>query len=83
MHPAQTSKVSVLAGYVAIAATAAAFLLLLSLHVASPEFSPAWRMVSEYANGQYNWVLSLMFVAYGVGSLALAFAIRSAISNLE
>jgi len=34
-------------------------------------------MVSEYANGQYGWVLSLMFAAYGLSSLALAFAIRS------
>jgi hypothetical protein len=50
--------------------------LLLSLHALSPEFSPAWRMVSEYANGQYGWVLSLMFAAYGTSTLALAWAIR-------
>jgi hypothetical protein len=62
---------------VAIAASAAALVLLLSLHVLSPEFSPAWRMISEYANGHYGWVLSLMFLAYGSSSLALAFAIRS------
>jgi hypothetical membrane protein len=72
-----SSKISVSAACVAIAASVAAIALLLSLHVLSPEFSPAWRMISEYANGQYGWVLSLMFVAYGLGSLALAFAIRS------
>jgi hypothetical membrane protein len=42
-----------------------------------PEFSPSWRMVGEYANGRHGWVLSLMFAAWGVSSLALAFAIRS------
>ena len=61
----------------AIAATAAALLLLASLHVLSPEFDPSWRMVSEYANGQYSWVLSLMFVFWAVSSWALAFAIWS------
>ena len=75
------SEISVSAARVAIAASAAAFVLLLSLHVLSPEFSPAWRMISEYANGQYGWVLSLMFVAYGLGSLALAFAIQSQVTT--
>jgi hypothetical protein len=60
-----------------MAATAAALALLAALHVLSPEFSPAWRMVSEYANGRYPSVLAAMFFAYGLSSLALAFAIRS------
>jgi hypothetical protein len=34
-------------------------------------------MVSEYANGKYGWVLSLMFIAWAVGSWTLAFAIWS------
>jgi len=34
-------------------------------------------MISEYANGQYGWVLSLMFIVYGASSLTLAIAIRS------
>lgn len=72
-----TSPISAPAARLAIVATGAALALLLSLHVLSPEYSPAWRMVSEYANGRYSWVLSLMFVAYGVSALALAFAIRS------
>jgi hypothetical protein len=40
----------------AIAAAAAQVLLLASLHVLSPEFDPAWRVVSEYVNGGYGWV---------------------------
>jgi hypothetical protein len=76
-----TSKIPVASASVAIAASVAALVLLLSLHVLSPEFSPAWRMISEYANGQYGWVLSLMFVAYGLGSLALALAIRSQVTT--
>ena len=33
--------------------------------------------MSEYANGSYAWVLSLLFAAWAVSSWALAFAIRS------
>lgn len=63
----------------AIAAGVAVLVLLASLHFLSPEFDPAWRMVSEYANGRYGWVLSLMFIAWGVSSWALAVAIWSQI----
>jgi len=60
----------------AILGAAVAFLSLVSLHVLSPEYSPAWRMVSEYANGQYGWVLSLMFAAFGASELALAVGLQ-------
>jgi hypothetical protein len=71
------TRVSLSAARVAIAAAGAALLLLASLHLLSPEFDPAWRMVSEYANGRYGWVLSLMFAAWGLSSWALVVAIRS------
>jgi Protein of unknown function (DUF998) len=35
-------------------------------------FEPSWRMVSEYANGRYGWVLSLMFVCWAISTWALA-----------
>ena len=72
-----TAEISLLAAQLAIATAAAVILLLVSLHVLSPEFDPSWRMVSEYANGQYSWVLSLMFLTWAISSWALAFAIWS------
>jgi hypothetical protein len=69
------TRLHLAAARLAIAAAAATLLLLASLHVLSPEFDPSWRMVSEYANGHYGWVLSLMFAAWGLSSWALAFAI--------
>jgi uncharacterized protein DUF998 len=69
------TEISLPAEHLAIAASAAALLLLASLHLLSPEFDPAWRMVSEYANGQYGWVLSLMFIIWAISSWSLAFAI--------
>ena len=71
----EVSQYSLPAARLAIAAATATLLLLVSLHVLSPEFSPSWRMVSEYANGHYGWVLSLMFAAWALSSWALAFAI--------
>jgi len=73
----RVSEISVPAARLAIAASVAVVLLLAALHVLSPEFDPSWRVVSEYANGQYPWVLSLMFVVWAVSSWALAYAIRS------
>jgi uncharacterized protein DUF998 len=71
------TNTSVTSARVAIASAAAALLALASLHVLSPEFDPSWRMVSEYANGHHGWLLSLMFIAWGLSSWALAVAISS------
>ena len=68
--PARTS-----AAYVSIGFTAVALLLLAALHVLSPEFAPSWRMISDYANGHYGWVLSLTFVAWALGTWSLATAV--------
>ena len=69
------------AAQLAITSGAAVLLLLAILHVLSPEFDPSWRMVSEYANGQYGWVLSLMFITWALSSWALAFAIWSQVKT--
>ncbi len=50
--------------YISIVASAGVLLFLASLHILSPEFDPSWRMVSEYANGDYGSVLSAMFMAW-------------------
>jgi hypothetical protein len=77
----ETGSVSVSAARLSIAMAVAALLLLASLHLLSPEFDPSWRMISEYANGRYAWVLSLMFVCWALSTWALAFGIRSLVKN--
>src|ERR1039457_5429987 len=52
------------AAWLAITTTFVTILLLAALHVLSPEFSPSWRVISEYALGRYGWVLSLMFLSW-------------------
>lgn len=60
----------------AIIGALAVLLCLAALHTLSPEFDPSWRMVSEYANGGYRWLLSLMFVCWAVSTWALAAALK-------
>ena len=66
-----TSRIVEPAAWMAILATSAAIVFLAALHVLSPEFSPSWRMISEYAFGHYAWLLSLMFLSWGLGTWAL------------
>jgi hypothetical membrane protein len=70
-----TRDFATVAARVALAAATAELLLLASLHVLSPEFDPAWRVISEYALGQYGWVLTLMFLAAAFNVWALAAAV--------
>jgi hypothetical protein len=69
------------AAHIAAGAAVATILLLAGLHILSPEFAPSWRMVSEYAFGHYGWVLSLMFLSWGISSWALAVAIWSQVKT--
>ena len=63
------------AANISIIATLASLAALLLLHVLSPELAPSWRMVSEYANGRYPWLLTLMFTGWAVASFALLAAL--------
>jgi hypothetical protein len=51
-----------------IASAVISLLCLLILHFVSPEFDPGWRMISEYALGNHEWLLTLFFVFWGAGS---------------
>ncbi len=70
-------RIAAPAAWAAILLSVAALMLLAALHVLSPEFAPSWRMISEYALARFAWVLSLMFLAFGLGPMALAVALHS------
>jgi hypothetical protein len=63
------------AAYVAIFAIAISCASLILLHILSAEFSPSWRMVSEYANGSFSWLLTIVFAGWAISSFALAVAL--------
>lgn len=66
---------TVFAARCSLVCTAATLVVLAALHVLSPEFNPAVRMISEYANGGYAWVLALMFLLSGISTWSLAVAL--------
>jgi hypothetical protein len=63
------------AAYLALGATAVSGAALIVLHGLSPEFAPSWRMVSEYANGRFAWLLTVVFAGWAISSFALAAAL--------
>jgi hypothetical protein len=63
------------AAILALAAAAVSCGALILLHGLSAEFSPSWRMVSEYANGRFAWLLTLVFFAWAVSYVALGIAL--------
>ena len=58
-------------GTIAIVCFAYATLALLVMHVLRPDYPPAIHMVSEYAVGQYGWVMTTCFLAMAGGCLML------------
>ena len=57
------------AAQISIAAAAVFLGLLVVLHFFKPEFDPSWRFVSEYAIGDFGWLMKAAFF-----SLALSCA---------
>ena len=57
-----------------LASGAAAFLALVvvAMHVSQPELNPADHYVSEYAYGELGWLVTVGYVAVGLGTLVLA-----------
>ena len=73
---------TLLAARLSFAAGAASLFGPTVLHVLSSEFDPSWRMVSEYALGNFSWVLSLMFLTQALSCAALFLAIKSQVRTV-
>ena len=68
--------------FLTIVCGAISLLCLISLHFVSPEFEPAWRMVSEYAYGKHTWMLTLFFLLWGLCSILAAVLLWNIITTL-
>ncbi len=60
-----------LVGSTSILLIGAFLVILVLLHFLEPEFSPSWRMISEYEIGRYGWLMSVAFFCWGLGVLDL------------
>jgi hypothetical protein len=66
---------------IALALALAFLVLLAALHVLEPEFTPSWRMISEYELGRYGWLMQLAFFVLAIANVALFAALRPQIPS--
>jgi hypothetical membrane protein len=52
-------------------------IVLTVLHILEPEFDPRFRFMSEYALGDYGWLMTTTFFALGLAPLAAAIGLRN------
>lgn len=67
------------ASLIAILLALLCFGAVMLLHVFRGDVDPLRQVMSEYANGSHGPVMTLVFYAFGLSSLALAFRLRRAI----
>jgi hypothetical protein len=70
------------AARVSIASGLTFVLLLGSLHLLEPGFDPTWRFVSEYALGQFGWMMHLAFLALAISLASAGVAIASQVRTV-
>jgi hypothetical protein len=64
-------------------ARAATFVVLLApLHLIKPELEPSWHFISEYAIGDYGWIMVLAFLSLVLSYVSLFVAIRSQLQTI-
>jgi hypothetical membrane protein len=52
-------------------------IVIIVLHILEPEFDPRFRFMSEYALGDYGWLMTTTFFALGLASLTAAIGLRA------
>jgi hypothetical protein len=66
----RTSQIAIVSAMVSVLAIS-------SLHLLSSELDPTWHMVSEYAYGQYGWILTMFFFSWAISYWFTSFALLS------
>ena len=76
------TEISHTAARLSFTAATTFLLLLAALHFIKPELDPSWRVISEYALGDYGWIMVIAFLSLAVSCVSLFVAIRSQILTL-
>lgn len=76
------TEISRTAALLAFAGAAAFAALLVALHFIKPGLDPSWHFISEYAIGDYGWIMVLAFLSFAFGYVALCVAIRSQLRTI-
>jgi Protein of unknown function (DUF998) len=71
------TAISLTAARLTLVASAAFLVLLAVLHLIKPELDPSWHFISEYAIGDYGWIMTLAFLSLAFSCASLAVALWS------
>jgi hypothetical protein len=74
--------VSSAAARLSFAAAATFVVLLAALHFIKPELDPSWHFISEYAIGEYGWIMVLAFLSLAIGYVSLFVALLSQLRTI-
>lgn len=74
--------ISLTAARLSFAAATMFVVCLAALHLIKPEIDPSWRFISEYAIGDYGWIMVLAFLSLALSFVTLFIAIRSQIRSV-
>src|SRR5918995_1554764 len=80
--PKPVTVVSRTAALLAFAGAATLVVLLAALHFIEGELDPSWHFISEYAIGDYGWIMVLAFLSLALSFVTLFVAIRSQLRNI-
>ena len=76
------TAISRTAAGLSFASTATFVVLLAGLHLIKPELDPSWRFISEYAIGDYGWIMVSAFLSLALSYITLFIALRSQIRTI-
>ncbi len=76
------TEISQTAARLSLAAATTFLVLPAALYFIKREFDPSWRVISEYALGDYGWIMALAFLSLALSCVSLFVAIRSQIRPL-
>ena len=76
------TAISLTAARISLVSGATLVVLLTALHFVKPDLNPSWHVISEYALGDYGWIMTIAFLTWGLSAVSLFVAIRSQVQTL-
>ena len=76
------TAISPTAALLSFAGAATFVVLLAALHFIKPELDPSWHFISEYAIGDYGWIMVFAFLSLALSYVSLFVAIRSQLRTI-
>src|SRR5690242_17719797 len=80
-QPATIGRPIAAAPRLAVVGTIAVALTIVALHAIKPEFDPSWRFISEYAIGNYGWIMKVAFLIWAASLVVMALTLRHEVNT--